>query len=136
MKKHILYSGAMVLASLVIAATLMSARHPAAPQTDNSQELRELRTRIAQIEAKTAAVQKELGQVHKQIPTLIYTPVNESSSQAPAAVAREQIPPGWKAHEFNGLTYYFTPLGQGTEISMSPAQPSETLLVEPSQNAK
>lgn len=136
MKKHILYSGAIVLASLVIAVALMLMRQPAPSQTDNGQELRELRSKIAQLETKTAAVQKELDQVHKQTPRLIYTPVKESISQAPTAVAREQIPPGWKAHEFNGLTYYFTPLGQGSEVSMAPAKPSESLIVERYQNVK
>src|SRR5436305_13661547 len=99
MKKHILYSGAIVLASLIIAVALMTLRHAASPQADNSRELRELRTRIAQLETKAAAVQKELDQVHKQTPTLTYTPVNGPISQSPPAVAHQPLPPGWKAHE-------------------------------------
>jgi hypothetical protein len=122
MKKHILYSGSIILASLVIAAALVFARHAAQRQSDNGQQLKELKARIGRLETKTAALQKELDQAHKQTSTVIYMPANELIPPASTSSAPSRIPPGWKPYEFNGLTYYFTPLGQGTEVSMTPAK--------------
>jgi len=122
MKKHILYSGSIVVASLVIAAALILPRHTVQRQSDNSGQLKELLTRVGQLESKAAALEKELEQVRRQAPNLIYTPANELFP-APATVpAPEQIPPGWKPYPFNGTTYYITPLGTGMEISMVPAR--------------
>jgi hypothetical protein len=122
MKKHILYSGSILFSSLMIAGVLVFARHAAQSQSDNGQQLKELKARIGHLETEAARLQKELDRVHKQTSTVIYMPANELISPASTSSAPPQIPPGWKPYEFNGLTYYFTPLGQGTEVSMTPAK--------------
>jgi len=117
MKKQIFYSGAILVGSLIISATLLISRFPARNLGDNSAQLKELRARVGQLETKAAALQKDLDQVHKSTPNVVYLKANQSVSPAPTVSAPRQIPPGWKPFEFNGMTYYFTPLGNGTELS-------------------
>jgi outer membrane murein-binding lipoprotein Lpp len=122
MKKHTLYSASIVLASFAIAAALVLVRRPEPVQNESSQQLKELRARIAQLETKATALQREMDQVRKEPAKVIYTSANELSSPPGTAVAREQVPPGWKPHEFNGMTYYFTLLGEKAEISLAPTK--------------
>jgi TolA-binding protein len=122
MKKHILYSGSIILASLIIAAALVSARHPAQTQTDNGQQLKELKAQVGRLETKAAALQKELNELHKQTPTVIYTPANQLIPATTTESERPEIPPGWKPFEFNGITYYLTPLAHEAEVSMLPTK--------------
>jgi hypothetical protein len=122
MKTQILYSSSIIFASLVIAGALVFARHPARSQSDYSAQLNELKARTGDLENKAGALQNELDQVRKRTPTVIFTPANQLTPPATTGPKPRQIPPGWKTYEFNGLTYYFTPLGQGTEVSMTPAK--------------
>jgi hypothetical protein len=136
MKKHLLYSASIVFGSLIIAAALVFARQRVRGQSDNSEQWKELKTRIAHLETKAAALQQKLDQVHKQTPTVIYTPANQIFPPATTGSAPVKTPPGWKPFEFNGLTYYLTPLGQGTEVSMAPARQTDALVFEPFEKSK
>ncbi len=122
MKNHILYSAAIVLASFGIAVALLLVRHRAPLQNENSEQLKELRTRITQLETKATALERELEQVRKEPAKVIYTTANQLSPPPATVVAREQVPPGWKPFEFNGLTYYLTPLHAEAEVSLAPAK--------------
>jgi hypothetical protein len=122
MKKHILYSASIIFASLIIAAAMVSARHPAQTQSDNGQQLKELKAQVGRLETKAAALQKELDQLHNQTPKVIYTLANQLIPPANTKPDLPEIPPGWKPFEFNGITYYLTPLAHEAEISMLPAK--------------
>jgi hypothetical protein len=122
MKKHILYSASIIFASLIVAAALVFARHPAQTQTGNGQQLKELKSQVGRLETKAAALQKELDQLHKQTPTVIYTPANQLIPPAKTKSALPEIPPGWKPFDFNGVTYYLTPLAHEAEVSMLPTK--------------
>ena len=125
MKKHILYSASIIFASLIIAAALVFARRPAQTQSDNGQKLEELKAQVGRLETKAAALQKELDQLHKQTPTVIYTPANQLIPPATTTESEpSEIPPGWKPFEFNGITYYLTPLAHEAEVSMLPTKQS------------
>jgi hypothetical protein len=139
MKKHILYSGAIVFAALTLAAALVWARHPVPSRANGGAQLQELRNRISQLESKAAALEKELGEVRKKpqpTPTVIYTPANEVIPSVTTSPTPEQIPPGWKPFGFNGITYYFTPLGQGMKTTIADARQSEIGSLESFQHAK
>jgi|SRR5882724_4563961 len=124
MKTHILYSGAIVFGSLIIVVALAWPGHSATSRSNNGEQLKALQNRISQLETKAASLEKELErlqkQATKQMPTVIYTPANEVVPSIITGQAPAQTPPGWKPFEFNGMTYYFAPLGQKTEVSMSP----------------
>src|SRR5882724_486780 len=121
MKEHFLYSVSILFASLIIATALVFARHPAQTKSDNGQQLRELKSQIDRLETKAAALQKELDQLRKQTPAVIYTPANQLIPPTTGSEP-QQIPPGWKPFEFNGLTYYLTPLAHEAEVSMIPTK--------------
>jgi hypothetical protein len=135
MKKHIFYGGAILAGSLLISAALLIARFPTGNQGDNSAQLKELRARVGQLETKAAALQKELDQVHKSTPNVVYLKANQPDSPAPTVPAPEQIPTGWKPFEFNGMTYYFTPLGNGIQHS-APAPTQVQILADEAVAAK
>lgn len=131
MKTHFLYCGAIVFASLIIAAALLWPRNPAPSRSNNGKQLQELQNRISQLENKAASLEKELGRVRdqspKQSPTVIYTPASEAVPAVTTEPVPAKIPPGWKPFEFNGMTYYFTPLGQGREVSVAAGKKSQVL---------
>lgn len=138
MKKHVLYSGAIVFGSLIIAAALVL-RHPVPNRTDDGKQLQELRNRIGQLESKAGALEKELGEMRKlpqPSPAVIYKPANEVIPSVTISPTPAQHPPGWKPFKFNGTTYYFTPLGQAAEVSMAPRKQTEAVVLEPLQQSK
>jgi hypothetical protein len=129
-KKHFLYSASILFASLLIAAALVFARRPAQPQSDNGQQLKEFKAQISRLEIKAASLQKELDQLRKQTPAPIYTPANQLIPPATTGSEPLQIPLGSKPFEFNGVTYYFTPLGHKPEVSMIPTKQTDTPSIE------
>lgn len=122
MKNHIVYSAAIVLGSFGIAVALVLVRHRAPVQNENGEQLKELRSRITQLETKATALERELEQVRKEPARVIYTTANQVGAPPATTVAREQIPAGWKPFEFNGQTYYLTPLRAEAEVSLAPAK--------------
>lgn len=128
MKKQLLYSGAIVLGSAMIAAAVLFARHPTQIDTNktqrsnNNQQIEELNARIARVEQKAAALRTELDQVRRQPQSVIFTPATNFAPRVVTQPESRGVPPSWKPFEFNGRTYYFTPLGEKAELSMAPAK--------------
>ena len=137
MKTRIIFAGLFLLAILATVALLLSSnKRPSASYA--GADVKELRERIKHLEELTAALEKKLSDKRdnpvthatfspdgktiitgdkqariwdarngKEITPSIPNPTQPAPSANPSPGS---IPPGWKAHEFNGMTYYVVPL--------------------------
>jgi outer membrane murein-binding lipoprotein Lpp len=83
-----------------------------AQRIDRAQaELKALRAKVERLERDTTAFQSKSSNDREHPRTLITLPGETlmAPSSLPLAPGTK-IPPGWKPFEFNGLTYYLTPL--------------------------
>lgn len=124
-----------MVASMITGAALLLFGVAKRTAVNGKAEVRDLRAKIQDLEQKTAELQSELKDLQNRPPSLLATP-----GQAPVPVTRPvkssfphpQVPPGWVPFEFNGMTYYLTPLGHAPQLSMSAAKsPLNNLKLEP-----
>jgi len=135
MKKKVIF-GLFLLAMLAALAVWLTSTK-SIPTSYAQTDVKELRERIRHLEELSAIFEKKLNEKHNnQVQHAAFTPDGKAvitydekgahiwqpqdpkgtpvpvptqpalSGNPPAAL----IPPGWKAHEFNGMTYYLVPL--------------------------
>ena len=136
MKKKLIFTGLFLLAILG-ALTLLLSSISIKPAPQSQAELKQLRERIRHLEELTATLEKKLNEKQdSQVKHATFTPDGkvvithddkqvrvwhsrdgkEITPQIPTQPAPSgntpaaSVPPGWKAHEFNGLSYYLVPL--------------------------
>jgi len=88
-------------------------------------ELRDLNAKIQHLEQKTAELQSELKDLQNRPQSSVAVPGPSPVPVTPpvkSSFPHPQVPPGWVPFEFNGMTYYLTPLGHATQLSMSEAK--------------
>jgi len=114
-----LASTAAVTAFLV----LSDGSHRPELKPGNSQELN---AKIERLEQKIAALQRELSDIRARPPQTVFVTreriaegIGSVIPAVPAAALKPEVPPGWKPFEFNGLTYYLTPLGEIPRVALN-----------------
>ena len=138
MKKKMIFTGLFLVAILAALSLLLSSTKRT-PTSYVQADVKELRERIKHLEQLTATLEKKLNEKHdNQIKHATFTPDGKAlvtqgdnatriwqlhdpkapGTLLPAPVQpapalnspAASIPPGWKPHEFNGMTYYVVPL--------------------------
>jgi hypothetical protein len=108
-----LCAGLAVVGIVSLIAAFLLSRKPGHENDRARAELKALTAKVEQLERNTAALQKELSDFRQRSKPLAALPHEILMTPATAPPAgRTEIPPGWKPFEFNGMTYYITPLKQ------------------------
>jgi len=118
----------VIVASMIAGAALLLfgvANQRAVNGKAGKAELRDLNAKIQLLEQKTAELQNELKDLQNRPPSLLAVPGPSPVPVTPpvkSALPHPQVPSGWVPFEFNGMTYYLTPLGHAPQLSMSEAK--------------
>ena len=117
MKKRV-YAGLIVVACVTVGVVFLVAPRPNQRSTPEETELKALRAQVEKLEQTTAKLQRELGDMRGRPQVQVLAP--ENPIMVPSGMppkSGSQVPPGWKPFEFNGMTYYLTPLKHESGIN-------------------
>ena len=118
-------TGIVIVASMIAGAALLLFGVANQRAVNGKAEVRDLRAKIQHLEQKTAELQNELKDLQNRPPSLLAVPGPSPVPVTPpvkSALPHPQVPSGWVPFEFNGMTYYLTPLGHAPQLSMSEAK--------------
>ena len=82
---------------------------PAAPK-DPAQVIKSLQDLLKGYQDENAALRAKVTELEAQVVRLQRKAVMVPQ---PGAPGQPQVPPGWQPFQFNGMTYYVVPLGEG-----------------------
>jgi hypothetical protein len=126
MKKRV--SGVVILQLMILAAAALFGWRIHQRLEASENKLKDLSENLQRFQQEAAGARAEranretAAEQHHQVLDLLKHAADPGKVFAPLtnpASPKPEIPPGWVPFEFNGLTYYYTPLSASPQVSVN-----------------
>jgi hypothetical protein len=96
-----------IVASAILAASLVAPSRAQEKKKDPAQVMKSLEQMVKEYQDENAALKDRVKDLEQQVQTLKQS---RTVTLVPQPGAAGQVPPTWKPFQFNGATYYVVPL--------------------------